>query len=152
MPPGPSLSSPGGPTRAWRNAIYLAGLGCSVDAVDFSPQAIAEARQRAGQAGCRVNFLCSSIFEAGLADGSYDLVYDSGCFPHLPPHRRKTYTELVRRALKPGGRYGLACFRPEGGSGLTDQQVYEQMGNGNGQGPFLSEDFLWALLAVKDGS
>jgi len=165
-----------------RNAIYLAGLGCSVDAVDFSPQAIDEARQRAEEAGCRVNFRCSSIFEAGLADGSYDLVYDSGCFHHLPPHRRQAYTELVRRALKPGGGYGLVCFRPEGGSGLTDQQVYEQrslggglgyaeerlralwdtppfsvrvlrqMGKDNGQGPFLSEDFLWALLAVKDGS
>jgi SAM-dependent methyltransferase len=165
-----------------RNAIYLAGLGCSVDAVDFSPQAVAEARERAERAGCQVNFLCSSIFDAGFDDGSYDLVYDSGCFHHLPPHRRRTYAELVRRALKPGGSYGLVCFRPEGGSGFTDQQVYERRNLGGGlgypedrlralwdappfsvrvlrqmrkadeQGPFLGEDFLWALLAVKDGA
>src|ERR1700733_6045959 len=30
-----------------RNAIYLAGLGCSVDAVDFSARAIGWARERA---------------------------------------------------------------------------------------------------------
>lgn len=165
-----------------RNAIYLAGLGCSVDAVDFSPQAIAEARKRAEQAGCRVNFRCCSLFDAGFTGGSYDLVYDSGCFHHLPPHRRRTYAELVHRALKPGGSYGLVCFRPEGGSGFTDQQVYEraslggglgyaedrlralwdkppfslhmlrQMNKTDGQGPCFGEDFLWTLLAVKDGA
>lgn len=163
-----------------RNAIYLAGLGCSVDAVDFSAHAIAEARKRAEQAGRRVTFWCSSIFDAGFTDGSYDLVYDSGCFHHLPPHRRKSYVELVHRVLKPGGSYGLVCFRPEGGSGFTDLQVYQraslggglgyaedrlrglwdkppfslrvlrQMNKTHGQGPCFGEDFLWALLAAKD--
>jgi SAM-dependent methyltransferase len=161
-----------------RNAIYLAGLGCSVDAVDFSAHAIEQARLRAEQAGRRVRFWCSSIFDAGFTDGSYDLVYDSGCFHHLPPHRRKSYVELVHRALKPGGSYGLVCFRPEGGSGFTDLQVYEraslggglgyaedrlralwdkppfsvrvlrQMNKTDGQGPCFGEDFLWALLAA----
>jgi SAM-dependent methyltransferase len=162
-----------------RNAIYLAGLGCSVDAVDFSAHAIQEARKRAEQAGCLVNFWCSSIFDAGFRDGSYDLVYDSGCFHHLPPHRRKSYVELVHRTLKPGGSYGLVCFRPEGGSGYTDLQVYQRASLGGGlgytedrlralwgrppfsvhvlrqmkqtdvPGPRFGEDFLWALLAVK---
>jgi hypothetical protein len=88
---------------------------------------------------------------------------------------------LVRRALKPGGRFGLVCFRPEGGSGYTDQQVYERASLGGGLGytedrlralwdaapfslrelrhmrkaaspdPVYGEDFLWALLAVKEG-
>jgi SAM-dependent methyltransferase len=163
-----------------RNAIYLAGLGCSVDAVDFSAHAIGEARERAEQAGLPVTFQCSSIFDAEFPDGSHDLVYDSGCFHHLPPHRRRSYVELVRRALKPGGSYGLVCFRPEGGSGLTDLQVYERAGLGgglryaedrlralcdkppfsvrvlrqmnktDGQGPCFGEDFLWALLAARE--
>jgi SAM-dependent methyltransferase len=163
-----------------RNAVYLAGLGCSVDAVDFSAQAIAQARKRAEQAGARVTFSCSSIFGAGFPDASYDLVYDSGCFHHLPPHRRQSYVDLVHRALKPGGSYGLTCFRPEGGSGFTDLQVYQRAGLGgglgyaedrlralwdeppfsvrvlrqmnktDGHGPCFGEDFLWALLARKD--
>jgi SAM-dependent methyltransferase len=165
-----------------RNATYLASLGCSVDAVDFSAQAIEWARERAKQAGAPVDFQCCSIFDATFTEGSYDLVYDSGCFHHLPPHRRQDYAGLVHRALKPGGSYGLVCFRPEGGSGYTDQQVYEQasLGGGlgysedhlralwdkapfslrvlrqmnktDGQGPCFGEDFLWALLATKKAS
>ncbi len=87
----------------------------------------------------------------------------------------------MHRALRPGGSYGLVCFRPEGGSDLTDQQVYERASLGGGlgytedrlravwdkppfsvrvlrqmtkadsQGPCFGEDFLWTLLAVKDG-
>jgi SAM-dependent methyltransferase len=164
-----------------RNATYLASLGCSVDAVDFSAGAIGWARERAKSAGASVNFRCCSIFDATFTEGSYDLVYDSGCFHHLAPHRRKDYVELVHRALKPGGGYGLVCFRPEGGSGYTDQQVYEraslggglgysedhlralwnqapfslrvlrQMRKTDGQGPCFGEDFLWTLLAAKEG-
>ncbi len=163
-----------------RNAVYLASRGCGVDAVDFSAQAISWARERARQAGVAVEFQCCSIFDATFTAGSYDLVYDSGCFHHLPPHRRRDYAALVHRALKPGGNYGLVCFRPEGGSGYTDQQVYErgslggglgysaerlrtlwdtppfsvrvlrQMNKTDGQGPCFGEDFLWALLATKE--
>jgi SAM-dependent methyltransferase len=165
-----------------RNATYLAGLGCQVGAIDFSSWAIERARERATAAGAAVEFQCCSIFDATFAAESCDLVYDSGCFHHLPPHRRQDYVALVHRALKPGGRYGLVCFRPEGGSGLTDHQVYEQatLGGGlgyteerlrglwdrppfsvqvlrqmtktGGQGPSFGEDFLWALLAAKDGA
>jgi SAM-dependent methyltransferase len=165
-----------------RNATYLAGLGCHVDAVDFSAQAASWARDRAASAGVAVNVQCCSIFDAAFTAWSYDLVYDSGCFHHLPPHRRKDYVELVHRALKPGGSYGLVCFRPEGGSGYTDQQVYERASLGGGlgysedrlralwdtalfslrvlrqmkktdrQGPCFGEDFLWTLLATKDSA
>jgi cyclopropane fatty-acyl-phospholipid synthase-like methyltransferase len=129
-----------------------------------------------------VAFQRRSIFDAAFPEGSYDLVYDSGCFHHLPPHRRRDYAGLVDRALKPGGSYGLVCFRPEGGSGYTDQQVYEraslggglgysenrlralwdrapfrlrelrQMRKTDGQEPCFGEDFLWVLLAEKEGS
>ena len=74
------------------------------------------------------------------------------------------------------------CFRPEAGSGYTDQQVYERASLGGGLGypagrlralwdrtpfsvrvlrqmrktgseePCFGEDFLWVLLAAKAGS
>jgi SAM-dependent methyltransferase len=163
-----------------RNAVHLAGLGCTVDAVDFSAQAITWAHERARSTGAAVTLQRCSIFDAAFAEGCYDLVYDSGCFHHLPPHRRRDYVGLVGRALKPGGSYGLVCFRPEGGSGYTDQQVYEraslggglgysedrlralwdgapfrlrelrQMRKTDGQEPSFGEDFLWVLLATKE--
>jgi SAM-dependent methyltransferase len=165
-----------------RNALWLAGRGCHVDAVDFSAQAIDWARERARSAAATVHFQCCSIFDATFAEASYDLVYDAGCFHHLAPHRRLDYVRLVSRALRPGGRYGLVCFRPEGGSGYTDQQVYERASLGGGLGypagrlralwdrapfsvrvlrqmrktgseePCFGEDFLWVLLAAKAGS
>jgi SAM-dependent methyltransferase len=142
-------------------------------------QALAWATARIGEI---VNFQHCDVFDAQFEDGSYDLVYDSGCFHHLAPHRRQDYVSLVDRALKPGGRYGLVCFRPEGGSGYTDQQVYERASLGGGLGysedhlrwlwdrpPFrvrvlrqmrkpgqqerrFGEDFLWTLLAAKQAA
>ena len=176
LSPGRVLELGCGPGR---NARYMAGLGCSVDAIDFSERAIGEATERARRDGVTVSFRCCSIFDAGPAEGAYDLVYDSGCFHHLPPHRRAAYAGLVRRALKPGGSYGLVCFRPEGGSGYTDLQVYQRASLGGGLGyaaerlrelwdappfavrvlrqmtatdersPYFGADFLWALLAVR---
>jgi SAM-dependent methyltransferase len=165
-----------------RNATYLASVGCAVEAIDFSARAIGWARERADRAGASVRFQHCSIFDAQFTPGSYDLVYDSGCFHHLPPHRRNDYAGLVHRALRPGGSYGLVCFRPEGGSGYTDQQVYErgslggglgysadelralwdtppfsvrvlrQMNRTDGDGPYFGQDFLWALLATSHGT
>jgi SAM-dependent methyltransferase len=159
-----------------RNATYLAGLGCSVLAVDFSAQAIRRARKQAKPISGSVEFRCCSIFDVEFSKESYDLVYDSGCFHHLAPHRRKDYVDLVQTALKPGGSYGLVCFRPEGGSGYTDLQVYQRASLGGGLGysedrlrglwdrpPFsvhalrqmnktsehYGQDFLWALLVTK---
>jgi len=162
-----------------RNAIYLASVGCTVDAVDFSAHATRWARERADRAKASVTFQCCSIFDAQISAGSYDLVYDSGCFHHLPPDRREEYIGLVTRALRHGGSYGLVCFRPEGGSGYTDEQVYErgslggglgysehslrslwdsppfsvrvirQMNQTDSQGPNFGLDFLWAMLATR---
>ncbi|MBO0809423.1 MAG: methyltransferase domain-containing protein, partial [Actinobacteria bacterium] len=117
-----------------RNAIFLARLGCDVTAVDFSERAIAWATGRARQAGVQPEFRCCSIFAAQVPAGSCDLVYDAGCFHHLPPHRRRDYVRLVDRALRPGGGYGLVCFRPEGGSGYSDQEVYQRGSLGGGLG------------------
>ncbi len=117
-----------------RNALYMASRGYTVDAVDFSQEAIAWAVERADSAELAVNFVCGSIFNVEISPASYDLVYDCGCFHHVAPHRRKTYVELVSSALKPGGTFCLICFRPEGGSGLTDQQVYERRTLGGGLG------------------
>jgi cyclopropane fatty-acyl-phospholipid synthase-like methyltransferase len=38
----------------------------------------------------------------------FDLVYGSGCFHHIAPHRRITYFECVPPTERPGGRFGIA--------------------------------------------
>jgi SAM-dependent methyltransferase len=175
IPPGRALELGCGNGR---NAIFLARQGFSVEGVDYSQAAIAWAEHRIAEAGVAVSLTCRTVFELEPEAGSCDLVYDSGCFHHIPPHRRKKYVELVVNALKPGGWFGLTCFRPEGGSGYSDDEVYERrsMGGGLGyteerlreiwsgglqvrfirqmdkpgaQSGLFGESFLWALLAQR---
>ena len=178
LPPGRALELGCGNGR---NAVHLAILGHVVDAVDFSASAVAWARERAAAADVSIHVQHCSIFDAELADGQYDLVYDSGCFHHLMPDERAAYLALVTRALAPGGRFGLVCFRPEGGSGYSDADALERGSTGGGLSysaeqlralwdrppfaldvlrpmrepgpdePAFGKEFLWALLATKRG-
>jgi SAM-dependent methyltransferase len=126
--PGRALDLGCGPGR---NALYLAAHGFAVDAVDLSPMAVAWGEERAHEAGADVRFLRGDAFAlpAHELSGPYDLVVDSGCFHHLPPHRRISYLTLLDRVLAPGGHLALTCFAAgeEGmGSQLTDADLYRE--------------------------
>ncbi|WP_328943361.1 class I SAM-dependent methyltransferase [Streptomyces sp. NBC_00250] len=114
-----------------RNSLHLASLGYRVDAVDLSPTAIRWAEERARDAGTTgIRFVRGDAFAPGTGlDGPYDLVYDSGCFHHLPPHRRVGYLAFLDRVLAPGGHFALTAFAAgEGGMGseLPDADFYRQ--------------------------
>lgn len=117
-----------------RNAIFLARHGFSVEAVDYSRSAVDWAAERIAEAGVPIALTRQDVFALALEPGAYDLVYDAGCFHHVPPHRRRSYVDLVVSALKPGGWFGLTCFRPEGGSGYSDEEVYQRRSMGGGLG------------------
>ena len=122
--PGRALDLGCGPGR---NALQLASAGFTVDAVDLSPTAIAWAEDRARDAGAEVEFHCGDAFTLTATDlgGPYDLIYDSGCFHHLPPHRRVSYLALLDRFLAPGGHLAITCFAAgEMGSELPDAEFY----------------------------
>jgi SAM-dependent methyltransferase len=119
--PGRALDLGCGPGR---NSLYLASAGFEVDAVDLSPTAVDWARQRADEAGTRIRFLCGNAFTLPALTGPYDLVYDSGCFHHLPPHRRISHLALLDRVLAPGGHFGLAAFTAEEASSRADVDFY----------------------------
>ena len=109
-----------------RNAIFLAKQGCHVDAVDSSEEAINWAKENAKKEGVEVNFICKSIFDLNFKEREYDLVYDSGCFHHIPPHRRFSYLTLLKKALKSKKYFGLNCFNSKMGADYTDWEVYEK--------------------------
>ncbi|WP_327732696.1 class I SAM-dependent methyltransferase [Streptomyces nojiriensis] len=126
--PGRALDLGCGPGR---NALYLAARGFEVDAVDLSPVAVAWGEDRAHVAGVDIRFMCGDAFALPATElsGPYDLVVDSGCFHHLPPHRRVSYLAFLDRALAPGGHFALTCFAAgEAGMGseLTDADLYRE--------------------------
>ncbi|MGW6566577.1 class I SAM-dependent methyltransferase [Streptomyces sp. NPDC054975] len=135
-----------------RNAVYLASLGFDVDAVDLSDEALSWARQRAEEAGAQVRFHHGDAFAlAGSAlTGPYDLIFDSGCFHHLPPHRRVSYLALLERLLAPGGHFALTCFASGGmGSELPDAAFYGEQRLHGGLA-YTAESLRWIFADLAE--
>jgi SAM-dependent methyltransferase len=117
-----------------RNAVFLARQGWQVQAVDISASAVAWARERVAACGVPVTVMQCSVFELPASTGPFDFAYDGGCFHHLAPHRRQRYVDVVAGRVRRGGCFGLVCFRPEGGSGYSDAEVYDKRSLGGGLG------------------
>ncbi|HEY7594039.1 MAG TPA: class I SAM-dependent methyltransferase [Actinophytocola sp.] len=146
LTPGRALDLGCGPGR---NAVYLAAAGFDVDAVDLSPTAIAWGRERAREAGVEVAFRRADAFATEL-DGPYDLVYDSGCLHHLPPHRRIGYLALLDRHLAPGGHFALTCFAAGAmGSQIPDADLY-RVGRLEGGLAFTPESLRWIFADLTE--
>ncbi|MET7930729.1 class I SAM-dependent methyltransferase [Streptomyces sp. NPDC055059] len=147
--PGRALDLGCGPGR---NAIHLAAQGFEVDAVDLSPEAVAWAEERAVEAGAAVSFHCGDAFALADAElrGPYDLIYDSGCFHHLPPHRRISYLDLLDRTLAPGGQLALTCFAAGAmGSEVADADLYRGSGLHGGLA-YTPESLRWIFSGLTE--
>nr|WP_039042954.1 class I SAM-dependent methyltransferase [Sporosarcina sp. ZBG7A] len=109
-----------------RNSIYMAKQGSSVSAIDLSNKAIEWAKERADEEGLNLDFHCVSLFNFEFEPNSYDFIYDCGMFHHLAPHRRLTYLEIIKKALKKGGYFGIVCFNTDGALDIPDWDVYKE--------------------------
>ncbi|MGO1052291.1 class I SAM-dependent methyltransferase [Crossiella sp. CA198] len=144
--PGRALDLGCGPGR---NAVHLAAAGFTVDAIDLSRTALDWARDRARAAEVEIDFRCGDAFSADLT-GPYELIYDSGCLHHLPPHRRISYLALLDRLLAPGGHFALTCFASGAmGSELSDTELYHQGGLGGGLA-FTPESLRWIFADLTE--
>lgn len=169
-----------------RNALHLAAHGYQVDAIDLSQAALSWGEERAREAGVDVRFVRGDAFElvrTGAVDtalnGPYDLIYDSGCFHHLPPHRRVSYLALLDQLLAHGGHFALSCFasgamgselpdadlyrepRPQGGLAYTPDALrrifadlteveLRRMPDEPASSPYFGEPFLWSALFHRE--
>lgn len=97
-----------------RNAIYLAGKGCEVHAVDFSEEALGYLKHRAHAAG-----LLDSIHVHNLAlrehwpfpDDHFGLVLDSYVFCHIvDSSEQEAYRHELRRVIRASGMLYSAVF------------------------------------------
>ncbi|WP_215115355.1 cyclopropane-fatty-acyl-phospholipid synthase family protein [Exiguobacterium sp. s80] len=134
-----------------RNALYFARQGCTVTAVDLSRESLDWARERAQEEQLDVDFIERNIFDFPLVKEAYDIVYDSGCFHHIAPHRRRDYLTLVTDSLKDGGHFALTCFIEGGelgGSDISDWEVYRTRSLNGGLG--FTEEKLRLVFADFD--
>ena len=92
------------------DARMFAGRGFQVTAVDFSTEATA-AMNRLDDPGSPVEVIQADFFSPPPAwSDHFDYLLDYTCFCAVLPERRPEYADMVKRLLKPGGRYIILAF------------------------------------------
>ena len=92
------------------NTLFLAQEGFQVAGIDISPTAVNYARERCQEAGVSCQLTPGNAVDLPYPDQSFDLVFDRGCFHHIPPAERDAFIKGVHRVLRPGGKYQLIAF------------------------------------------
>lgn len=90
-------------TGLW--TVELARHAASVTAVDASPEVLGINRARIQETGHEtpVRYVEADLFD-WRPDAAYDAVFFGFWLSHVPPERFEAFWELVRSALRPGGR------------------------------------------------
>ena len=109
------------------DAIYLAGKGFDVTAIDVAPTALGQALEKAARAKVSVNWVVADIL-APPDVKPFDFVYDRGCYHVVRDQNLTAYTETLRRFSHPGTKFLLLASRRddmvEGGhSGVTEEDL-----------------------------
>ena len=94
-----------------RNAVFLAGLGFSVVALDQSAVGLRKALQLAQARGASITTLQANLDSYHIEPGSWDAIVSIWC--HLPTALRAKVHAQVVDGLKPGGVFLLEAYRPE---------------------------------------
>ncbi|GAB4086009.1 class I SAM-dependent methyltransferase [Myceligenerans cantabricum] len=103
-----------------RNGRWLAERGAHVVGVDLAAAVLDEVRPTLPD---RMAVHALDILREPLPGGPFDLIYDSGCFHHLAPHRRITYLQRILPLLRFGGRYAIVAFSQERQPSPGDREV-----------------------------
>jgi 2-polyprenyl-3-methyl-5-hydroxy-6-metoxy-1,4-benzoquinol methylase len=114
-------------------AMQLARRGFEVTATDISEAAIRLAREKAAAHRLAITWLQDDILSTQLA-GSFDLIFDRGCFHVLSPELRQEYVSTVTGLLKPGAYLFLKCFSQlqpgtQGPHRFSPEQIREIFGS-----------------------
>lgn len=121
-----------------RNTRWLAEQGANVDGIDIATDLLARIAHTMPDA---VTLTVCDIVRDPLPHTVYDLVYDSGCFHHLAPHRRETYRDRVFDALAAGGHFGIVTFAGDQIDLASDTEIVVSGDVGGGIG-FSLEDLV----------
>ncbi len=145
LPPGSKVLIPGA-GRCYEG-IYLAGLGYSVTAVDFAPEAAREARENAEKSGVSISVLERDLF---LMDpniyGTFDILFEQTCFCAIDPERRTQYKEMAERMIRKGGEL-LGLFYAHGREGGPPWTTTEEEIRG-----LFGESFVFSECAITPHS
>ncbi|HEX6582066.1 MAG TPA: class I SAM-dependent methyltransferase [Thermoleophilaceae bacterium] len=103
--------------------IPAAREGARVKGLDFSPDLLAIARERAADAMVEVDWIEGDAQELPFDDASFDRVISTFGHMFAPDHAR-TAAEMLR-VCRPGGVIATACWTPEGSIGRMFRTIAE---------------------------
>jgi len=121
--------------------IPAARKGARVTGLDFSPDLLAIARERAADATVEVEWVEGDAQELPFPNASFDRVISTFGHMFAPDHQR-TAAEM-RRVCRPGGAIAVACWTPEGSIGRMFRTIAELVPPPPGGGP----PILWGTEA-----
>ena len=105
--------------------IKVAHRDCEVTGLDPDPKALARGRQKAERAAVPIQFDQGFADKLPYRDASFDRVFSSFMFHHLPADRRQKTLQEVRRVLVPGGSLHLLDFeRPSQTVGIFTRWLH----------------------------
>jgi len=119
-----------------RNSHWFAEQGAIVEGVDIAAPLLDVVRDRMPTS---VTLTQADVLRAPLPAGPFDVVYDSGCFHHIAPHRRATYLDRALPPIARGGLFGIVTFASEAEELTSDADVLSSGDNGGGSSFTLQE-------------
>jgi SAM-dependent methyltransferase len=125
------------------NAIYLAGHGWRVTAVDFVPRALDRARAKALAHNVDVRFEQADVTQLSSSGVGSDfaLITDNGCLHAMSDSDREAYVREVGAVAAPDGRLLIIALPPgvrRGVRGIDQAEIERRFATG------------WTLLAADD--
>ena len=93
-----------------RNAVYLAGLGYEVTAVDSSSVGMKKAALLADSRNVAIEAVVADLAEYEIEPNHWDGIV--AIFAHLPPALRARVHRAAVKGLRPGGAFVLEAYTP----------------------------------------
>ena len=104
------------------NAIYLAGKGFDVTAIDIAPTALGIAEAKAKKAGVRVRWLLADVLRLPELQ-PFDFIFDRGCYHNVRYVDAGAFVESVRRLSHPGTRFLVLSLNRDGPPGVREHHM-----------------------------
>jgi ubiquinone/menaquinone biosynthesis C-methylase UbiE len=110
------------------NTIFLAKEGFKAVGLDFTPEAVEIARDRAQQRGVDVEFIVGDVLNLDqyFESNTFDYVIDSGLFHSIQREDLDQFVRQINRVLKPGGIYYILCFSDKEPPGFGPRRISKE--------------------------
>lgn len=94
------------------DTLSWARRGAKVTGVDFSDEAITQARSLSEETSIKANFICSNIYDLpDVIEDQFDIIFTSyGVLCWLPD--LKQWADVITHFLRPGGTFYIVEFHP----------------------------------------